>query len=103
MPWVITKDLIGDASAPQPSNLYAVGMVGPRGAKLTAEEIASHPQGRRFRIRDDDGELYYEGIMVVAPEDGEDAGFRPLWDFGMPNAGATAIEYQRPDGKWEAL
>ena len=29
MPWLITKDLIGDASAPQPSNLNAVGMVGP--------------------------------------------------------------------------
>lgn len=59
--------------------------------------------GRRFRMKDDDGELYYEGVMVVLPEDGDEADFRPLSDFGTPNAGATSIEYQRDDGTWEVI
>ncbi len=103
MPWTITKDYIADETAPQPSNANAVGMVGPRHAKFTAEEIIAHPQGRKFRIKDDDGEMYYEGVMVITPDDGDEAEFRPLDDFGAPNAGATIIEYQRPDGTWEMV
>lgn len=103
MPWTITKDHIADPSEPNPSNANAVGIVGPRSAKLTADEIIRHPQARRFRMKDDDGELYYEGVMVVTPEDGDEAEFRPLDDFGMPNAGATIIEYQNADGNWEPL
>lgn len=103
MPWVITKDFIADPNAKQPSNSNAVGMVGPRSAKLTVDLIISHTQGRKFRIRDDDGELYYEGIMVITPEEGDEAEFRPLDDFGKPNAGATEIEYEREDGTWETI
>ena len=103
MPWTITKDFIADSAARNPSNANAVGMVGPRAARLTAEEIVRHPQARRFRMRDDDGELYYEGVMVVTPEDGDEGEFRPLSDFGMPNAGATSIEYQASDGTWGPL
>lgn len=103
MPWTITKDLIADPNARKPSNANAVGMVGPRHSKLTAAQILSHPDGRKFRIKDGDGEVYYEGFMVITPEDGDDAEFRPLDDFGTPNAGATAIEYQRADGTWELI
>lgn len=103
MPWTITKDHIADEAALHPSNFNAVGMVGPRSARLNAQQIIEHPQGRKFRMKDDDGELYYEGVMLVMPEDGEEAEFRPLDDFGMPNAGATTIEYQRPDGSWEKV
>lgn len=103
MPWTITKDFIADANAPKPSNQNAVGMVGPRNATLTAEKIIDHPQGRKFRMKDDDGEMYYEGTMVIVPEDGDEGEFRPLSDFGGPNAGATSIEYQRADGLWELI
>ena len=103
MPWTITQDFIADPNAPKPSNANSVGIVGPRNTKLTAEQITSHPQAQRFRMRDDDGELYYEGVMVALPEDGDEAEFRPLSDFGTPNAGATSIEYQREDGTWESL
>ena len=103
MPWTITKDFIAEPDAPQPSNRNAVGVVGPRGAKLTAAQIVSHPEARRFRMKDDDGELYYDGLTVIAAADGEEAEFHPLWDVGTPNAGATSIEYQRPDGTWEPL
>ena len=103
MPWIITKDHIAEPDAPKPSNRNAVGIIGPRNARLTGLEILNHPQGRKFRMRDDDGELYYEGIMVVTPEDGDEGEFRPLSDFGTPNAGATTIEYQKQDGTWEPL
>jgi hypothetical protein len=103
MPWTITKDYIADPSAPKPSNVNAVGVVGPRNAKLTADEIICHPQARRVRIKDDDRALYYEGYMVVLPEDGDEAECRPLSDFGTPNAGATIIAYQRDDGTWEMM
>ena len=103
MPWTITKDYIADPAARKPSNQNAVGMVGPSHAKLTAEEILGHPDGQVFRMKDDDGELYYEGVMVITPEDGDEAEFRPLWDFGMPNAGATTIEYRQSDGTWTPL
>lgn len=103
MPWIITKDFIADPSARQGTNANAVGIVGPRTATLTAEQIIRHPQGRKFRMKDDDGELYYEGVMVITPEDGPEAEFRPLEDFGTPNAGATSIEYMRADGSWELI
>jgi hypothetical protein len=103
MPWTITKDFIADPAARQPSNANAVGMVGPCNAKLTAAQIIAHPEGRKFRIKDGDGEVYYEGVMVVTDDDGEETEFRPLDDFGKPNAGATDIEYQRLDGTWEMV
>lgn len=55
------------------------------------------PMPHRFRMRDDDGELYYSG--VCSKED-----FAPLDDFGLPNAGAVTIEYLNPrTGEYEAL
>lgn len=103
MPWTITKDFIADPAARQPLNANAAGMVGPRNARLTAEQIIAHPQGRKFRMKDGDGEVYYEGVMVITGDDGDEAEFRPLDDFGTPNAGATDIEYQRADGTWEVI
>ena len=84
--WTITKDLIdGDA----------VGVSGPQGSTLTIEGIKAHPGATRFRLKDDDGEVYYEGILVG----GE--GFEPLDDFGMPNAGCSSIElWEKARGSW---
>jgi hypothetical protein len=94
--WTITHDFIAEPEAEQGTNLNAVGVFGPRGAKRTHEEIAADPNGKKFRMFDDDGELYYEGILV-----GGD-GFEPLDDFGSPNAGATAIKYKE-NGVWVML
>lgn len=44
-------------------------------------------KGTPFQMLDDDGELYYSGIII-----GNFTGFEPLDDFGMPNAGCTAIK-----------
>ena len=48
-------------------------------------------------MKDDDGNLYYEGLIF-----GDYMGFEPLDEFGMPNAGCTIIEYNIK-GKWERL
>lgn len=85
--WTITVDHIRDPKARPGTNANAVGLVGPRGAKLSHEEIVKHPDAQRFEMYDDDTELYYEGYLV-----GGD-GFEPLDDFGEPNAGATEIWY----------
>ena len=55
----------------------------------------------RFRIKDDDGELYYEGRMskVCSVENP----FAPLEDFAQPNAGATSIELLGDNGQWDPI
>lgn len=50
----------------------------------------------RFRLYDDDGNLYYEG------RSDDSSSFDPLDDYGMPNAGAVDIRYLE-NGKWETL
>lgn len=96
MTWKITKDLIAEPGTPMGSNLNAVGVGGPRDSKaLTDVEMPF-----RFRMYDDDGILYYEGITDADPEKGdEDSVFMPLDGFGTPNAGATRIDYLI-NGKW---
>jgi|TARA_R100001530_G_scaffold110783_3_gene78010 hypothetical protein len=42
---------------------------------------------------DDDGVLYYAGLIW-----GDYDGFEPLDDFGMPNAGCTEIQLRGADG-----
>lgn len=93
--WVITKDKIDDGER--------VGTVGPRSASLSKDEIVTHPARQRFRMLDDDGEVYYEGFFVDLSD--ENSGFEPLDDFGMPNAGCTEIQYWESGkgGGWKTL
>ena len=84
--WVITKDHIADSKAPLKTNCNAVGISGPYGCPFDDDHITA--RGRKFKMFDDDGELYYEGYMLGENE------FGPLEDFGMPNAGCTRIEYE---------
>ena len=97
--WTITvdhlalKELEGERSPPG-TNGNAVGMVGPRGAKMTHQEICQHPKRQRFQMYDDDKVLYYTGFLV-----GSDL-FAPLDDFGEPNAGCTSIRVQDEHGRF---
>ena len=91
--WVITVDHF---KPEQDGGKSLVGLSGPRSATLTTDQIKSHPQGKKFRIKDDDGELYYEGVFVDLTSDQRLDGFQPLDDYGTPGLGATVIEY------WEA-
>ena len=83
--WRIDRDRIEDGNAN--------GVQGPwdcPDGDLTA--IYGAPE--KFRMLDDDGEVYYYGRLW-----GECYGYEPLYDFGMPNAGCTRIDF-RVDGEW---
>ena len=88
--WVITQDKIdngrnvGRGSSDLPPN--------PQCGK-------SHQLKYRFRLKDDDGEVYYIGYSDDCESE---AGFAPLDDFAEGYAGCTTIEYYI-DGKWEVL
>jgi len=88
--WLITRDRVSDEQDR--------GTIGPHGCPLTSDEITA--VGIPFRMLSDDGEPFYEGLYT-GPDD--ETLFAPLDDFGMPNAGATVIQYRNAAGEWEAL
>lgn len=99
--WVITKDLMPQEGAKPGTNGNAVGLIGPRfGLPLTAEEIEKHPKAKKFRMLDDDKNVYYEGYFV--DEFDRYTGFEPKDDFGEPNAGCTEIQFLE-HGAWNTL
>lgn len=85
-----------------------VGTIGPRAAHPALVDRLAKGEGRRFRMLDDDGIVYYIGRIIVAEtaqgadEPGTTLDFAPLDDFGMPDSGCTAIEYDEGDA-WVAL
>ena len=100
--WTITIDRMAEAGAKPATNANAAGLTGPESATMTPAEILADPRSLKFRMRDDGGTLYYEGACYLPEGLTEDA-FAPLDDFGEPNAGATAIEYENLEGVWETL
>jgi len=93
--WIIDTDHLAS-----PEFGDEAGITGPR--SITEEQTAALAagEGARFKMYDDDGELYYSG-RFLGDDEAEEA-FGPLDDFGMPNAGATTIKYLR-NGIWEIL
>jgi len=94
--WAITYDHLDGK---------AVHIYGPHNATEAQLEILAHPrknadQLTRFRIYDDDGELYFSGYFLGDSESEE--AFGPLDDFGAPDSGATEIRYLRGE-EWETL
>jgi hypothetical protein len=89
--WIITKDCLAE-----PGERNETGTSGPHDMGL---DVESRFDVEPFRLYDDDGVLYYEGLIA-----GDYEGFEPLQDFGMPNAGATSIHYRNlATGEWEPL
>lgn len=116
--WIITKDKIADTEYPEGSNSNAKGVTGPRIATENDLKRLKAGEGKRFRMLDDDGEIYYYGRWLEDSECtekyesgiwGQDSEFSPLENFGAPNAGCTELQYdngKRDDkGKviWETL
>ena len=89
--WIITKDKVSEGADE--------GVAGPRGLEDKVFLRLKAGEGLKWRMRDDDGEVYYEGRYIG--DTSEDL-FAPLDDFGMPNAGCTDIEYFE-NGKWEYI
>lgn len=116
--WVITADHLAEPGA-EPGSWAenAATVMGPRAISPTLADRLRAGEGRTFRLYDDDGELYYSGRIVFVDRSAEngdpnavsvlssslpDEAFGPLYDFGMPNAGAVEIRY-RQGGKWVTL
>jgi hypothetical protein len=102
--WIITKDKIESD---------AKGVTGPRTASEADIKRLQAGEGKRFRMLDDDGEIYYYGRQLETSD--ADKGyyaeneFAPLDNFGTPNAGCTEIQFDNgaKDSKgkvvWESL
>ena len=92
--WIITKDHLDD------------GAEGTCSRNFDKEQFETLKQ-EKFKIYDDDGELYYEGIFAYHKSDWETSGcpegFEPLDDFATPNAGATEIHYDDGAGNFIQL
>lgn len=98
--WKITRDHLAQGDDDE------AGTYGP--STISDEQVAQldRGEGLTFRMRDDDGELYYTGRIVGVGDDPaslDEEAFSPLVDFGTPNAGAVTIEYRQASGQWEVL
>ncbi len=96
--WIIDEDVLFETGDPLDFN--EAGIEGPWDAppwmlaalknegpiKLTGYQIHS------FEMFDDDGILYYTG-RIIADNMDYATQFKPLDDFGQPNAGAVSIQY----------
>jgi hypothetical protein len=91
--WVITVDKLDSGAS--------VGVSGPGGA--TDDQLALAAKGRVFRLRDDDGIVYFHGRIWNDPITGEGSedDFGPLEDYGEA-FGCTEIQY-RTGTTWETL
>ena len=84
--WTITNDLVDDGKK--------VGT-----SSCNFDEAKATLLSHRFRLLDDDGEVYYEGLSDDCDSEGA---FAPLDDFGQSYAGCTEIHYS--DGHiWKRL
>jgi len=85
--WTITKDC---------------GNWGIKGIGLKTmpkKDVLNHPEKRKFRLLDDDGEIYCYGWIVS--DDSENL-FSPLDDFGYVSLGCTEIQI-RENGEWKTV
>ena len=99
--WIIDKDHL--SKGPNDPMGNEKGVVGPRDAKVSDDavsyslkcaELARNYENRaRFKMYDDDRELYYSGTLYFDGVAGEEASYSPLADFGSPNAGCVAVLY----------
>jgi hypothetical protein len=98
--WIIDTDLL---ELPGHSNRDLTGPSHAPAAML--HQLETDPDaGDKFRMLDDDGEIYYLGRILGGGADAnDDAAFGPLTDFGMPDSGCTDIQYQDVRGKWVSL
>lgn len=93
--WIITRDRL------TPSGKFCrKGTQGPSLATPADLAKLQAGEGRKFRMLDDDGEVYYEGRIIG--DEGAETDFGPLDDFGTPDAGCTSIQY-RVKGQWVQL
>ena len=114
--WVITRDPFNEASDFNIPSRVGWGQVNDADVIVDAETlfprtitVATELDSNnivnpvRFRLIDEDGELHYEGVISREWLDGEEIfAFAPL-HFATNDSGATFMEYETRDGRWEQL
>lgn len=100
--WEITLNYIGEfVKGEWKDNTGPLPPRRPVQSRDFDDEKAKTAKWFRFRLCDDDGELYYEGRST---DNKTEAALDPLDSYGMPNAGCTMIRYLNEEtGEWEAL
>jgi hypothetical protein len=85
--WKITRNYesAGDSRKPW----------GPGGlpAEIKSPNDIDWTGAEKFRLLDDDGNIYCAGLHVEGDIDSCACGFGPLDDWGRPNFGCTEIQY----------
>ena len=103
--WQITKAL--DADLKDCVGVFGPGNWGGREPSQMAvtQEVAKSKgwDFKKFRMGDDDGNHYLEGVIMGNPKVLQ--GFEPLDDYGEGGLGCTWIEYWEPGkgGGWKQL
>jgi hypothetical protein len=111
MHWIITADHIntspGDTTRLHYRGTTKAWNLSYRGANPEAKafmlDAFKESMNYEFRLYDDDGELYYEGLCKDLDQANEDAAFRPL-DWAMNDVGATTMKYRKKgETEWKTL
>lgn len=109
--FIITRDYVASPEDKKQyrkgSNLNAVGLIGPGNASDADEARLKAGEGIKFRLLDDDGNVYYHGRRLETSDADEDYDaepeLAPLDCFGAPNAGAVTQQEKNSDGEWESI
>jgi len=119
MQWIITKDLINTAPGEKSKvNFRRVSKEFKEAYRtVIADEHRTETEARQaqmleefkdsmnfqFRLYDDDGELYYEGLCKDLDDVDGDQAFEPL-DWAMNDVGCTRMDYRKKGAvKWQTL
>mgnify|MGYP000973939704 CR=1 FL=1 len=98
--WRITKDFLDDELRER--------TMGPRDISPGVMALLREELGQPFRLYDDDGNLYFEGRMLLDPPNKgcrvqmpseSEWAHAPLYDFGAPDSGCTEIHWL-VNGEW---
>jgi hypothetical protein len=96
--WIIDKDHLYEKYKDSDWSSNEAGTCGPSDiSDEMRDRLKNTKDGQKFRLFDDDRELYYSG-RYLGELDGETGD--PLMDFGLPNAGCTYMS-ELINGKWE--
>lgn len=89
--WKITRNMIDGREANCKKHLSK---------DWSEEEVKKVRKLYKFRLSDDDREIYFYGVSTDCCSE---AAFRPLDELGRPGYGCTNIEYKNENGSWELL
>jgi len=74
--------------------------VSDSGIDETRQVTVPRQFGQKFRLLDDDDQVYFYGYMYNGEQDFDE--FTPL-DYYGASYGCTDLQYQDKDGKWKVL